>query len=116
MKLGFHVNKPNKTAINAAPPRSYVPWVKCTIAKTTIKTEKNPTIYFLNFGSQIRIPDANCMTPKIFQTVGGILSANEQGGSKNNKNLSAPIIKKRRLQMPTMIFVKFIVFNLVVSC
>ena len=80
-----------------------------------MKTEKNPTMYFLNFGSQIRIPDANCIAPKIFQTVGEMLSANEQGGSKNNKNLSAPIIKKRRLQMPMMIFFKFIVFNLEVS-
>ena len=47
-------------------------------------------------------------TPNIFHKVVGILVAKEQGGSKNIKNLSAPIIKKRRLQIPT---IKFEIFK-----
>ena len=67
---------------------------------------------FLNFGSQRSMPAAICITPKIFHTVDGILPISEQGGSKKNKNLSAPIMKNIRLQIPTRILLKFIFLNL----
>lgn len=76
-----------------------------------MKTKKNPATNFLNLGNQIRIPAAICNTPKTFQTVIEMLSVNEQGGSKNDKNLSNPIMKKRRLQMAVIMFITFISMN-----
>jgi len=73
-----------------------------------IKTAKNPTTYFLNDGCQIRRPAAICITPRIFQTIGEMLDSNEHGGSRNERNLSAPTIKKRRLQIAVTIFRMFI--------
>jgi len=43
-----------------------------------------------------------------FQIVGEILSCKEQGGSRNDKNLSVPIMKKRRLQIAVITFIIFI--------
>ena len=72
------------------------------------KNKKESCHIFLYWGNQINTPAAICNTPKAFQTIGDILSIIEQGGSKKDKNLSAPTIKKRILQIPTMIFVMFI--------
>lgn len=55
------------------------------------------------------MPPEICKTPKTFQTTGEMLFIKEQGGSINPKNLSAPTIKKRRLQMPVMILLKFMI-------
>lgn len=74
-----------------------------------MKMKKKPATYLRNLGNQMRTPAASCKTPSNFQTVEGILSIKEQGGSKNKKNLSAPIIKKRRLQIVTIILVIFII-------
>jgi len=69
-----------------------------------MKSVKKAATYFLNFGSQIKMPPANCKMPKDFQMVGGMLFINEHGGSKKFKNLSRPIIKKRIVAMTNNIF------------
>ena len=71
-------------------------------------TKKNPATYFLYAGIQMRTAAANCNTPNPFQRIGEILLSKEQGGSKNDKNLSKPTMTKRRLQIATMIFITFI--------
>ena len=76
--------------------------------KTSINTAKKPATYRLNWGNQIRMPAANCKPPNSCQTTGEIVAIKEQGGSKKEKNLSAPIIKKRRLQIAVIIVVIFI--------
>lgn len=97
--------------MNIDPPMSEVLCAKWVTEKINIKTKKNPAIYFLKLGSQISNAAAICMTPKIDQIIGEILLSSEQGGSRKDKNLSIPIIKKSILQRPTMILDKFIFFN-----
>lgn len=80
-----------------------------------MNTKKKPTTNFLNLGNQIRIPAAICMTPIPLQTIVEILSIKEQGGSRNDKNLSAPTIIKRRLQIATTIFKIFTPFIFLIS-
>jgi len=65
-------------------------------------------MYLFNLGNQISTPAIICKTPKNIQTADGMLLAKEQGGCKNDKNLSNPIIKKRRLQIAVIIFIIFI--------
>jgi len=110
MKLGFHKRIPSSTAINTAPSISEVPLPICSPMKKSMYRTKKPTTNFLNLGIHISIPPAICDTPKMIQAVVGIVSSREHGGCRKCKNLSAPIMKKRRLQMPTMILVIFIGF------
>lgn len=72
-----------------------------------MKSVKNPATALRYFGININIPAANCMTPKVFQTIGETVSISEQGGSMKFKNLSAPIIKKRAAHIPAMMFERF---------
>ena len=83
---------------------SYVSFTKCIMENKSINTKKKPTTYLLNFGNQIIIPADICKTPSIFHIMGEILLINEQGGSKNAKNLSAPTIKNRIQQIARRIF------------
>lgn len=71
---------------------------------------KNPATYFRRLGIQIKKAAAICKTPNMVQIAGEICSCREQGGSKKDKNLSTPIIRNNRLQIPVIILIRFI-FN-----
>ncbi len=77
--------------------------------KNNIKAIKKPATALLNFGIMIKIPPANCITPKPFHIVGETVSIMEHGGSMKFRNLSAPIMNNSAAQIPAMMLEKFIV-------
>jgi len=108
-KPGFHASNPRSSPINIEPPMSDWPLIIWTMVNPNIHKQKKMATGRLYFGSQSKMPAASCSTPNNDQTIVGILASNEQGGSKNFKNLSRPTIKNMRLVTAVSILaIKFI--------